>query len=66
MLMTDLNAGWETISQMQFIHLSFAIYACHFERSEKPKVGNRFAGNDFRFLTAFGMTTLGIYEIVSG
>ena len=42
-----------------------AIYPCHFERSEKSKVGNRFVCNDFRFLTAFGMTTLGICEIVS-
>ena len=32
------------------------IYYCHFERSEKSKVGNRLASYDFRFLTAFGMT----------
>ncbi len=32
------------------------IHSCHFERSEKSKVGNRFACDDFRFLTAFGMT----------
>ena len=41
-----------------------AIHPCHFEQSEKSKVGNRFAGNDFGFLTAFGMTTSEICEIV--
>ena len=27
-------------------------FSCRFERSEKSKVGNRLAYNDFRFLTA--------------
>ena len=41
---------------MQFILVISAIHPCHFERSEKSKVGNMFACNDFRFLTVFGMT----------
>ena len=29
-----------------------AFHLCHFERSEKSKVGNGFAGSDFRFFTS--------------
>jgi len=42
-----------------------AIYPRHFERREKFRAGSKFAGNDFRFLTPFGMTTLRICGIVS-
>ena len=41
------------------------IHPCHFEQSEKSKVGNGLACNDFRFLSAFGMTVSEICEIVS-
>jgi len=33
-----------------------AIHPCHFEQSEKSKVGNRFAGNDFWIPACAGMT----------
>ena len=40
------------------------IHPCHFERSEKSKIGNRFVCIDFRILTAFGMIAAGGCETV--